>query len=253
MSAQPSPSSATGGSSTAPATSTTTHRGPPDAEAIKTRIIKHMNADHSLSLRLYLAQYAHVPLPGTTPAELVDITLEHMIITSAYGRHIIPLDPPMKSLLEARERLVTMHTACLASLDLSDVVVDRYVPPQRLWQWFVCGVCLLIFATFPFRDQLRPESGSLIARAWSVNGTAPALARLCYAVQPGVLGFMVIVHVLEAVWFARTKLRRHWVEAGSAVWWAWIGDCLLEGVGCLKRFDGVVGVKAKAKGGEKSH
>lgn len=206
-----------------------------------------MNADHSLSLRLYLAHYAHVPLAGTKPAQLHDITLDHLIITSAFGRHTIPLDPPMNSLSEARERLVSMHTDCLDKLGLSDIVVDSYTPPNRAWQWALSALCALIFATFPFRDQLRPESQSVISSIWSIGGWVPQLARLAYTLQPVVLGFMGVVHVAEAVWFANQKLSRHWVEVGSGVWWAWVADCVLEGVGCLKRFEGVVAKEDKKK------
>ncbi|EXJ86883.1 hypothetical protein A1O3_03837 [Capronia epimyces CBS 606.96] len=220
-------------------------RTPPSPDAVKARIISHMNSDHGLSLRLYLAQYARIPLlSGTQGAQLVDITLDQMIISSAHGRHTVPLSPPMKSLLEARERLVAMHTECLDSLGVSDVVVDRYTPPDTAVGWLLPALCLLIFATFPFRDQLRPESRSVVARIWSLNGSAPALAHLCYTLQPAVLGFIVVVHAAEVVWFASTKLPRYWVEPASAVWWAWVLDCFVEGVGCLSRFDRIVG-KAK--------
>ncbi|OAG43279.1 hypothetical protein AYO21_02565 [Fonsecaea monophora] len=103
----------------------TTPRGPPDVSAMKARIITHMNADHQLSLRLYLQHYSHVPSPGTASAQMLDITTEHMIISSAYGRHVIQFEPPMKSLMEARERLVTMHELCLEQLDLSAIVVSK--------------------------------------------------------------------------------------------------------------------------------
>ncbi|KAI1610171.1 hypothetical protein EDD36DRAFT_443535 [Exophiala viscosa] len=218
----------------------TAQRGPPDPAAMKARVIQHMNADHALSLRLYLAHYAHVPLPGTTTAAMQDITNEHMIITSSYGRHVVSLDPPMKSLIEARERLVAMHNECLAALGLSDVVLKSYTPPDRAWQCALSALCLLIFATFPFREQLRPESGSVIASIWSLGGLVPGLARLSYTLQPYVLGIMVVLHGAEAVWFTN-RLKRYWVEVGTWVWWCWVGDCLLEGVGCLTRFERVVG------------
>ncbi|KAL2419600.1 hypothetical protein ABEF95_006432 [Exophiala dermatitidis] len=239
----------TGGPSQPP-----TQRTPPDPAAIKSRIITHMNADHALSLRLYLSRYSHVPLPATKTAQMQDITLDHIIITlgpssPASGRYRIPLDPHMKSLLEARERLVAMHNDCLAALDLSDVVVDRWVKPDRVWQWGLSLLCLVIFSTFPFRERLHPGSGSVVYSIWSLGGTVPSLARLCYILQPYVLGGMVVVHVGEAVWFANKRLRRHWVETGSWVWWAWVADCLLEGVGCLSRFERVVGNGDKSKKG----
>ncbi|OAP65027.1 hypothetical protein AYL99_00999 [Fonsecaea erecta] len=230
----------------------TAPRGPPDASAMKTRIITHMNEDHQLSLRLYLQHYSHVPSPGTVSAQMLDITTEHMIISSGYGRHVILFEPPMKSLMEARERLVTMHEHCLNQLDLSDIVVDTYVLPDRAWQWALSGLCLLIFATFPFRESLRLESGSWISRVWSLGGAAPWLAKLCYMLAPAVLGVIVVFHCGEAMWFIQRRLRRHWVEWGSVAWTCWVVDCLVEGGGCLSRFDRVVKkMEMEKKGGGK--
>lgn len=228
-------------------------RGPPDSSAVKARIISHMNADHQLSLRLYLMHYCHVPQAGTTSASLVDISPSHMILTSSYGRHVVAFEPEMKSLLEARERLVSMHQTCLTELDMSDVVVEGFVLPDRLWQWFVYPLVPLILATFPFRDQLKPESGSVIAWVWSLGGVAPGLARLCYAVAPAVLGIIVVSHGVEALWFANKKLRRHWVEFGSATWWFWVVFCLMEGSASFDRFGRVVKEKEEGKKGKGKH
>ncbi|KAH0847178.1 putative integral membrane protein [Fonsecaea pedrosoi] len=231
----------------------TTPRGPPDVSAMKARIITHMNADHQLSLRLYLQHYSHVPSPGTASAQMLDITTEHMIISSAYGRHVIQFEPPMKSLMEARERLVTMHELCLEQLDLSAIVVSKYVPPDRVWQWALSGLCLLIFTTFPFRESLRSESGSWIYQVWSLGGVAPWLAELSYTLAPAVLGVLVVVHGGEAVWFIQRKLRRHWVEWGSAAWWCWVVDCCIEGFGSFTRFDRIVKTMEMEKKGGGQH
>lgn len=218
---------------------------------MKARILTHMNADHALSLRLYLMHYSHVPSSGTTTANMVDMTNEHMIITSSYGRHVVAFEPPMKSLIEARERLVAMHNTCLEALDRSDVVVDKYVPPDRLWQYLVGVLCVLIYATFPFRESLKPGSDTVAAKIWSLGGLAPWLGKLAYALAPAVLGFVVLAHSTEAVWLANGRLKRHWVEFGSVTWWCWVVDCFLEGGGCLMRFDKVVKAKESARKGGK--
>ena len=160
-------------------------------------------------------------------------------------------DPEMKSFMEARERLVAMHELCLRETGMSDVVVEGWVPPIAAWQWGLSALCLLIFGTFPFRESLRPESGSLISGIWSLGGAAPGLASLCYVLQPYVLGFMVVVHAVEATWFANGKLKRHWVEFGTGLWWCWVADCLVEGIGCMSRFDGMVKAKEAGKKGGK--
>jgi hypothetical protein len=215
-------------------------RGPPDPTAVKKRVLTHMNADHQLSLRLYLEHYSHVPSSGTARAELLDLTTSHMIISSSYGRHVIPFTPPMKSMLQARETLVEMHNLCLRELDRSDVVIPKYILPDRVWQWALSALCLLIYATFPFRAALRPESGTVISKIWSLGGLAPWLAKLSYTLAPLVLGFVVIAHAAEALWLINGRLRRHWVESGTGTWWCWVIDCLIEGGGCLTRFDRLV-------------
>lgn len=226
-------------------------RGPPDPAALKTRILNHMNADHHLSLRMFLQHYNHVPSSGTHSAKILDITPEHMILQSSYGRHVVAFEPPMKSLSEARERFVEMHNLCLRKLDVSDVVIKGYSPPDRLWQYGLSSLVLLIFATFPFRESLRPESGSVISKIWSVGGLAPWLAQLSYTLAPLTLGFIIVAHAAEAVWFANTKLRRHWVETGSVIWWCWIVDCMVEGVGSWSRFDRIVKKMEEKKPGGK--
>ena len=234
--AAPAPTDIPSSSSQPPSTA----RGPPDPAAMKNRVLTHMNADHLLSLRLYLQHYSHVPSSGTASAKMLEITTEHVIVESSYGRHIIPFEPPMKSFMEARERLVDMHNLCLRELNVSDVVVKNYVLPDRIWQWALCGLCALIFTTFPFRESIRPETGSVISKIWSLGGLAPWLARLSYTLAPYVLGFVVLAHCGETLWFINRRLSRHWVEAGTATWCCWVADCLLEGSGCFTRFDRVV-------------
>ncbi len=211
-----------------------------------------MNADHHLSLRLFLQHYSHVPSSGTASAKMLDINTEHTIVESTFGRHIIPFEPPMGSLMGARERLVDMHNLCLRELNLSDVVVENYVLPDRAWHWALCGLCLLIFTTFPFRESIRPETGSVISKIWSLGGLAPWLARLSYTLAPYTLGFVILAHTGETLWFINGKLKRHWVEAGTMTWWCWVVDCLLEGGGSFTRFDRVVKkLEAERKGGGK--
>lgn len=228
-------------------------RGPPDAAAMKSRIITHMNADHQLSLRLYLQHYSHVPSSGTTKATLEDVTPEHMILNSYYGRHVVPFNPPMKSLTEGRERLVAMHQQCLQALDLSDIVIDTYEAPRTAQTYLVAGLVSLILATFPFRQSLRPESGSLIYQIWSLGGLVPGLASLSYTLAPAVLAVIIVAHVTESAYFARSRLRRHWVETFSRVWWAWLSECLMVGFSTFQNFDALVKRKEDAKGGKGKH
>jgi hypothetical protein len=212
-----------------------------------------MNTDHALSIRLYLQNYCHVPSSGTTKATLSDITPDHMILHSSYGRHVVPFDPPMKSLIEARERLVAMHNDCLLKLGLSDVVIDEYRLPRSVASYGLAALVTLILLTFPFRESLRPGSGGWGYRIWSLGGLVPGLARLSYAVAPVVLGFIVVAHAVEAVYFATSRLRRHWVQTFSGVWWWWMLDCWLQGFSSFIRFDRLVKDKEAKKVGKAQH
>ncbi|KEF54180.1 uncharacterized protein A1O9_09975 [Exophiala aquamarina CBS 119918] len=227
--------------------------GPPDPAAVKSRIITHMNADHQLSLRLYLQRYCHIPSGGTVQASMEDITNEHMILKSSFGRHVVPLDPPMESLMQARERLVAMHQDCLDELDLSDIVVDGYKLPTSVFQWALAGLVILITTSFPFRESLQPESGSVIYKIWSLDGRVPGLAQLSYILAPAVLWFIGLVHCGETLYLARTRLRKHWVETFSGIWWLWVGECMLVGFGAIQRVDAMVKAKESAKGGKAQH
>ncbi|KAK5060201.1 hypothetical protein LTR84_010086 [Exophiala bonariae] len=231
----------------------TAARGAPDAAAMKSRIITHMNADHQLSLRLYLQHYCHVPSSGTAQASLEDITTEHIILNSSFGRHVVPFEPPMKSLMEGREKLVAMHQHCLKELDLSDIVIDSYHPPSGVFPYVLGALVVLICTTFPFRDNLRPESRSLIYDIWSVGGLVPGLAWLSYQLAPAVQAFIYIAHGVEMLVLARGRLRRHWVETFSRTWWLWLGECSLVGYSAFQHFDRTVKAKEDAKGGKAQH
>src|SRR6266498_4489490 len=94
--------------------------------AIRSRIITHMNADHSSSLTRYLEYYGKLPSPKY--AQLEEITLSHMIISSngGHNQNLIPFNPPMFSYLEARDRLVAMDKVSLEGLGRSDIEVKDY-------------------------------------------------------------------------------------------------------------------------------
>ena len=223
----------------------------PTNEAMQTRILNHMNADHQNSLVLYSRYYSKLPLSHAKTSKLDSLNLEHMIIESSFGRCLVPFSPPLESYSDARERVVAMHQECLRGLDVDEVVIDRYSLPSGPLQCTLAFLTTWTFATFPFRAQLSPESGSLLSWAWSIGGLFPGLARLAYLTAPYVLVFMVVVHGAEAAHMARGRLRRHSVEAFSGVWWAWVVDTFFEGFGAYQRFDGMVEKRRKDKGQEK--
>jgi Protein of unknown function (DUF2470) len=212
----------------------------PSPEVLESRIITHMNADHSASLRLYARQYSKLPLSHARTATLEDLNLNHLILSSSFGRTLVPFDPPLKTLSEARERLVAMHEYCLKELDVDGTMLQEYRLPNQWWQWTLMIVCGWCFTTLPFRSLIHPSSNSWISSVYSVGGKAPWLAEFAYTVAPLTLGIMLFVHGWEAMTMVRTRMRRYEVEMFSGVWWCWVLDCFVEGVGSFVRVDDTV-------------
>jgi hypothetical protein len=223
----------------------------PSPATTKTRIITHMNTDHANTLSLFAQHYNRLPPSAARSAHLADISPTHLTLTtsSPWPRLLIPLDPPLSaSLTDARTRFVAMHNECLAALDLSDVEVKAYRLPNKRWQWaFALGV-VAVYTTFPFRGALDPAGQGWAYSLWSGFGRVPWLGDLAYFAAPIVLPLTVMIHVVEAVYFARGRLRRHQVPRGGKVWWCWIGDVMLEGFGAFLRFDEVVADEVERKG-----
>ena len=203
---------------------------------MKKRIITHMNADHRDSLRLFLEHYNKVPSKLAADARLEDVELGHLILQSKAGRLYIPLDPPMKSWSEARERMVQMHHTALKSLDRSDIVVTKFLPPATPVQVMIFAAVCASFAAFSRRANFTKDSmlDQLVLHQY------PGFERFCFTLQPYVIVFMVGLHSIEAVFMERTRLRKYNVERGSTLWWKWMVSCFLEGLFSFKRFDSLV-------------
>ena len=133
-----------------------------------------------------------------------------------------------------------MHQIALKGLDVEDVRVERYTLPNRWWQWCLGVAVALTMTTFPFRDQLHPDSGSIISQIWSIGGLVPMNAVLAYKLSPVVWPLTMVVHLGEAGYMAWGRLRKHQVEMFSKVWWMWVADNFVEGFGAWRRFDEVV-------------
>ncbi|KAL4891655.1 putative integral membrane protein [Aspergillus ambiguus] len=205
----------------------------------KNPILHHMNKDHQRSLSMYLQVYCGVSGRDAQSAQLEDITLDDLLLRVANGtRYTIPLTPPLKSLSEARPRVVAMHKHCLEKLGLSSVVITEYRAPRGMHA-VIFAVCLGLMVGFGRRAHF--EEGSWVARTMGEE-----MAQKGWTVQPWVLGGLVGAHVLEALLLAVTRLRRHGVELFSRVWWMWMGSTVIEGFAAFQRIDGMV--KEKQKG-----
>jgi hypothetical protein len=210
--------------------------------AIKARIITHMNDDHSTSLTRYLEHFCHLPSPKG--AHLEDITLGHLIISSNGGRarNLIPIDPPMRNYTETRERMASMDKAALEGLGKSDIEIKLYEGP-RGFMAVVFWVCLATMVVFCRRGNIMERSAMYNA---VLKYLPAAFLRFCYAVQPLVFYPMMAIHLSEAAWMARTRLKRHGVLLFGVLWWKWTLSTFVEGYGAFVRFDNAV----RAEGGK---
>jgi hypothetical protein len=256
-------------SATRPSSSTTTSTMPssspssdptnPTTNAMKARIITHMNADHASSLSLFARHYCKLPARQSSTAKLTDIELTHLIISTSSpfnnyatnrttARNYIALTPPMSSFSEARERMVAMQNEALAGLGLSDITVTYYQPPQSPLHIFVFAIALWSWISFCHRPNLLPTAPvRQIYTFWSFGGYWPALASFAHLVQPLTITAMLIIHISEAIYLARTRLRKHQLQTGSVVWGSWVLSNLIEGVGAFQRFDAIVRDKEEEK------
>jgi len=208
-----------------------------------------MNADHAASLSLFLRHYCHIPTLHAATARLIDISDSHMILTSSFGRNIVPIDPPLSSLSDARTRLVAMHRDCLQALGESDTIVTTWRAPQG-FHLFLFVLCSFIFLSFSSRNNFDPEAGGWLYEAWSLGGVFPQLARFCQIIQPYLFTLMIVVHAGEASYLARSRMKKHGVKIFSRLWWVWWLDCFVEGFGCFERFDGIVTRMEEARAGK---
>ncbi|KAJ9221148.1 hypothetical protein DTO207G8_4260 [Paecilomyces variotii] len=210
--------------------------------AAKQRIITHMNSDHQDSLAMFLQVYNRLNASTAKSAQLEDVSISDMVIKAGDGaRYTIPIEPPMKSLLDARHRFVDMHDYCLSSLGISDIKVEQYSAP-RGHHTVIFALCLATYVSFSRRENFLP--GSLLYDL--VFKHFPRFTLFCYDIQPLLISLMVAIHACEATYMALYRLRPYRVPFLSGLWWTWMTSCFIEGFGSFQRFDAIVR-KEKAK------
>jgi len=141
--------------------------------------------------------------------------------------YTIPLDPPLSSLKEARERVVQMDREAIAGLGRS--AVKEYRSPKG-FHAVVFGLCLFTYVVFSRRGNVLPGSLVYDYLLKHVPGSS-----YFAGIQPAVLWLMVGIHAAEAVVMAR-RLGRHSVPLLSRLWWMWVGSCFIEGYGSFQRW-----------------
>ena len=202
-------------------------------EAMKQRIITHMNKDHQDSLIRYLQYYTQLSSFSARNAHLVDISFDSLTILSSDGRpHAVPIKPAMTSWPEARPRVVAMDGEAVAGLRASNITVKKYKPP-RGFMTVVFIACLLTNISFCRRANF--DSGSVFYDALLKH--VPSFAKFCWTIQPLIFWLVVVVHGGETAWMVKRRLGKHTVRMFSRVWWMWVLSCSVEGIGSFVRFD----------------
>lgn len=217
-------------------------------EAARARIISHMNADHQDSLILYLEHYHGLSSFASRNAQLVDISLNHMLIstnatkkpvkgttqTNGSCSYTIVFDPPLKAWSETRERVAAMDKQCRRALGRKEMTLKVYFAP-RGFSGVVMLVCALTYLTFYRRANLSPTTAPEFLRP--ILKKFPGVAEFLWKVQPMVFVPMVLVHLSEATYMHLTRLRPLNVSTGSNLWLKWMASTFVEGFGNFMRID----------------
>ena len=167
------------------------------------------------------------------------IDLDSMTLVCHGKSYRIPLNPPMSSYRDARERAVQMDRESLEGLGRSDVTIKEFSPPTGLWTLEFA----LISATFLGYSQ----------RWWFVEGQiveqilGAGFAHFSWTIQPYLITFMLALHTSEMVYLMRNKLVKHSVNPRTRLFWLWTGTKFVEGLFSFKRFNDLVKAKHEAK------
>ena len=203
----------------------------------KERIIKHLNNDHQKSLSYYLQHYKKLSSSVAYKPLVTDITFDALTIKTRGGEsYPIPFNPPMKSWADARQRTVDMDGEARSALDISPIAITAYEPPLSPVHLTVFGLCIFTFVIFVTRNKIVPGT-------WFYDNVLPWYPGgpkwflwIARVIALPVLG----IHMGETYWLDRTRLRRHGVERGTALWYKWVASCFIEGMGCFQRIDATV-------------
>lgn len=209
------------------------------------QICAHMNADHRETLGFFLQVYCLVSANEAESAELEEIRLSGMTITTTNSicppttsqktHYFVPFEPELSSISEVRQQVVKMHYHSLKALGRSDITITEYRPP-RGFPAVIFTACILTFAAFSRRANFLEGSGlySLVLRH------VPGFAVFCYTIQPLLMTLMVGIHLSEAIYLWLYRLRPHNIAFGSRLWFCWFVNDFLEGYTALMRFDALV-------------
>ncbi|KAK4204705.1 hypothetical protein QBC40DRAFT_216451 [Triangularia verruculosa] len=222
--------------------------------------ISHMNEDHRTDLQHILQWSNSLTEYEAKEPEMVDINLQFMTIKTPHtGRtHYVKFVPELAFWSERRGRLVDMTRAARVGLGLEIpdhdeeeekkgvVTVREYMPPRPL-DWVIFLAVVFYYVNY----LVVVKVGVLEGREWVLDGVWPWGGHGGWVWLTKMIFWPVIgIHLAEAWWLERSRLRKFGVERGGRVWWLWMGSCFVEGGMAFRRFD-IVARRAGEKGGKR--
>ena len=220
-------------------------------DEIKANVVKHVNTDHQDTLVLWLRHYCKLSSFSARNARMTTISLSSIGLStnsSAAEMYRIPLDPPMKSWTEVRQRVTAMDKECRKALNQEDVSIKTFKPPQGFH--LVIGVAALAtFILLHRKDQLVPGDGPTVFNRLAKR--LPALFAVFYKFQ-WVFYLMLVIHSGEAIYMDQSRLSKYNVPRGSLLWITWMVSTFIGGFGNFYRFDGLV-AQSQAANKAKKH
>ncbi|RPA77385.1 hypothetical protein BJ508DRAFT_417098 [Ascobolus immersus RN42] len=208
----------------------------------KTRIIEHMNNDHSSDISMYLQYYSKLPEAQADTGRMEDMTLDGMVFTSRLSSGStttthIPFKTPLTTAADARNVLVEMSGEAADGLGLSKVKLDSYLAPSPVGYFFGCAflATLVIFATpEPF---LAP--GKFVRETVLMgNATIADVIREYHWIW---FVLLLTTHMAEMALMTK-KMKRYRVKEKD-VWWKWVGTTLVVGFDSFSRLKAAVEAK----------
>jgi hypothetical protein len=207
--------------------------------ARKSRIIDHMNNDHSSDISMYLQFYSKLPESQADTGRLDDMTLDGMtLVTNPSATStvttFIPFKTPLSSAADARNVLVEMSGDAAEGLGLSKVKVDSYKAPSPVGYFFGFGflASLVIFAVpEPFLAVGKP------VREFVLLGNATIADAI---IEYHWIWFVLLLgaHAGETALMGK-KMKRYRVKE-KEVWWKWMVTSLIVGFDSFSQLKSVV-------------
>lgn len=223
---------------------------PPAQDAVKARIMGHMNKDHSLSLFDYLNYYLHRDFDPDHPqshVEMVDIT--NTSVTLKYSHKdspneqvaIIPINPPMDSLRDARGALVDMAREAATARGFATHRISEFVAP---WASKSALHDILVFATVlvaivpPLRSAVFGSIGGLLGIPADggpfFGGIVSFLEK--FPLLPAIITY--VGHTAEAFFILKPQVTKYRVPYPQRTYW-YLAN-FFEGFPALQRFNRLV-------------